>query len=156
MRSITVETTLDAPPDVIWATVQRPEAFVHVAGAMLRYPVAERHQGPWRVGDMVTGWLFLLRLIPFSRHTIEVADIDEEARTIRTEERGGLIRTWRHHVAVRPMTGHRSHYTDRIDIDAGLLTPLVATFAKVFYRYRQRRWAKLAVLLSASSSAVTA
>ncbi len=151
MKSITVETALDAPAAVIWSTVQQPEAFVHVAGGMLRYPAAERHTGPWKVGDRTIGWLFLFRMIPFSRHSIEVVNIDHAAMTLLTEEGGGLIRTWKHYVAVRPVDEDRCHYTDRIDIDAGILTPVVATFARVFYRYRQRRWAKLAVLLRTSA-----
>lgn len=153
MQSITIRTTLDAPADVIWQAVQRPEAFVHVAGAMLRYPVAERHRRPWSVGDRTTGWLFLGRVVPFSRHTIEVVEIDQERLTILTEEHGGLIRTWRHHVDVRPVSDTACRYTDRIDIDAGFLTPVVTAFARVFYRYRQARWARLAVLLRAAQPA---
>jgi hypothetical protein len=152
MKSITIESTLDAPADVVWSVVQRPEAFVHVAGAMLRYPAAERHGGPWRQGDETVGWLFLFRLIPFSRHTIRVFDIDHDAMTLLTEEGGGLVRLWRHHVSVRAVSDDRCRYTDRIEIDAGILTPIVVTFARAFYRYRQRRWARLAPLLSASAS----
>ena len=153
MKSITVQTTLDAPAEAIWSTVQRPEAFAHVAGTMLRYPAAERHRGPWRVGDKTVGWLLLFRVLPFSRHTIEVADIDHDAMTLQTEERGGVVHTWRHHIAVESVSGDRCRYTDRIDIEAGVLTSVVAAFARVFYRYRQRRWAKLAVLLKASAAA---
>ncbi len=152
MKSITVVTELDAPADVIWATVQRPEAFVHVAGAMLRYPAAERHAGPWRVDDETEGWAFLLRLIPFSRHTIRVVHIDHDAMTFLTEEGGGLVRMWKHHIAVETLPDGRSRYADRIDIDAGILTPAVAAFARLFYRYRQRRWRALAPLLRASGS----
>ncbi|MFO7859839.1 MAG: hypothetical protein R6U41_01320 [Desulfosalsimonas sp.] len=32
------------------------------------------------------------------------------------------------------------HYTDKIEISAGLLSPLIWLFAHVFYRHRQRRW----------------
>jgi hypothetical protein len=156
MKSITVHTALNAPAAAVWATVQRPETFVHVAGAMLRYPVAEQHPGPWRVGDRTDGWVFLFRLIPFSRHTIEVASIDDTDMTLLTEEGGGLVRTWRHYVKVDPLTDDTCRYEDRIDIDAGILTPVVAAFAEVFYRYRQRRWRRLAPLLAASASHVPA
>ncbi len=40
--------------------------------------------------------------------------------------------------------GSRSRYSDVIDIDAGILTPLVWGFAHLFYHYRQMRWRKLA------------
>jgi len=34
--------------------------------------------------------------------------------------------------------------TDRVHIDAGMLTPLVAAFARLFYAHRQKRWRALA------------
>lgn len=150
MKSITVGTTLDASAHTVWSAVRRPETFVHVAGAMLRFPAAERHAGPWSVGDETRGWLFLFRVIPLSRHTIRVVDIDHEAMTLGTEEGGGFVRTWNHHIAVNALSRTSCTYTDRIDIDAGALTSAVAIFARVFYRYRQRRWARLAPLLTAA------
>jgi hypothetical protein len=42
---------------------------------------------------------------------------------------------------------------DRIEIDAGVMTPLVAGFAAIFYRYRQRRWRALAPVLAAAAVA---
>ena len=154
MKSITVHTTLRASAATVWATAQKPETFVHVAGAMLRYPAAEKHPGPWKVGDKTVGWAFLFRAIPFSRHTIEVVSIDDATMTLLTEEGGGPVRTWRHYVIVEPLTEHTCRYEDRLDIEAGILTPLVAAFARVFYRYRQRRWRRLAPLLAASTAAV--
>jgi hypothetical protein len=36
-----------------------------------------------------------------------------------------------------------THYTDQVEIQAGLLTPLVWALASIFYRYRQFRWRRL-------------
>ena len=152
MKSITVETTLNAPAHAVWSAVQRPEAFVHVAGAILRFPAAERHAGPWSVGDEIRGWLFLFRVVPLTRHTLRVVDIDHDAMTLFTEEGGGFVRTWNHHIEVRALSDTRCVYTDRIDIDAGILTSAVALFARFFYRHRQRRWARLAPLLTAATA----
>ncbi len=38
-----------------------------------------------------------------------------------------------------------------IQIDAGLLTGVVAAYAKVFYRYRQRHWQSLTSVLAATA-----
>ena len=38
----------------------------------------------------------------------------------------------------------RCNYTDRIDIDAGIFTPVVAGYARWSYKMRQRRWRELA------------
>lgn len=45
------------------------------------------------------------------------------------------------------------HYEDRIVIDAGVPTPVVAAYAAGFYRHRQRRWRALARLLRAADLA---
>jgi hypothetical protein len=48
---------------------------------------------------------------------------------------------------VRPLEAGTCRYSDEIEIDAGLLTPLVWLFARVFYGHRQRRWQKVAMRL---------
>jgi hypothetical protein len=140
---------LDAPAQVVWRTVQTPQAFVHVAAPVLRFPVAERVHRPWRTGDAIVGWTWLLGVVPFSRHHLAVAAIDDEAMTLDSDEHGGVVRVWRHHIAVTPLTDATCRYVDEIDIDAGPLTPVVAAFARVFYAHRQRRWRRLAPLLAA-------
>jgi len=149
MRTIEVSTILDAPADVIWPATKTPHAFVYVARGMLRFPASERLERPWQVGDEVRGWIFLFGVVPFSKHRIVVDSIDEEARVLISNEGGGPIRTWRHELITTEVNARQCHYTDRIHIDAGLLTPLVAGFAKLFYRYRQRRWRQIAPLLAA-------
>ena len=151
MKSITVKTTLDAPAHAVWSAVQRPEAFVHVAGAILRFPAAERHAGPWSVGDEIRGRLLLFRVVPLPRHTLRVVDIDHDDMSLFTEEGGGFVRTWNHHIEIRALSDTHCAYTDRIDIDAGVLTSAVTLFARFFYRHRQRRWARLAPLLGAAA-----
>ena len=150
MRTVTVHTRLDAPVDIIWHAVNTPHAFVHVARGMLRYPAAERLDRPWQVGDHLEGWTFLFGVLPFSRHHLDVVSIDHDAHVLISDEHGGAIRTWRHELVVASIDDTSCRYTDRIDIDAGILTPMIVAFAHVFYRYRQRRWRELARLLAAT------
>lgn len=152
MRTISVSRTLNAPAEVIWPAVKTPHAFVHVARGMLRFPVAERINRPWQVGDDLYGWTLLFGLLPFSKHRLVVESIDEDGRVLVSDERGGPIRTWRHEVMVRPIDDQHCRYEDRIHIEAGVLTAVVAAYAKVFYRYRQRRWGHLAPVLAATGA----
>lgn len=153
MRTVTVSRELPAPAHVVWPAVKTPQAFVYVAKGMLRFPAAERIGRPWKVGDDIRGLTFLLGVIPFSKHRIRVEQIDDESMTMVSDEEGGIIRTWRHSLTAIPIDERRCHYEDRIEIDAGALTPVVAAFAEVFYRYRQRRWKMLAGLLRATTEA---
>jgi len=51
-----------------------------------------------------------------------------------------MVRTWDHEISIRHASATCCFYTDSVDIEAGLLTPLVWLFAQALYRYRQRRW----------------
>ncbi len=153
MRTLSVTTVLDAPADVVWPAVQTPQAFVHVARGLVRYPAAERIDGPWEEGMEITGWTFLFGVVPFSIHTLRVASIDHDGQVLISDEHGGVIRTWHHQLIATPLDATRCRYEDRIDIDAGVLTPIVYAYAWLFYRGRQRRWRALAPTLAAAAHA---
>ena len=102
----------------------------------------------WRAVKTVAGWVFLFGVIPFSRHTLHVQSIDDAAMTLSSREGGGLLRRWNHDIIVTATGNSRCNYRDRIDIDAGVFTPLVLLYARWFYRTRQRRWRALARVLA--------
>ena len=155
MRTIVVTSDFNAPAEVVWPGIQTPHAFVHIANGMLRFPAASRLDGPWTVGQTIVGWTFLFNVIPFSKHHLSVASIDHETRTLVSDEHGGLLRRWHHSLHVKSLADQRCRYTDTIEIDAGPLTPVVACYARIFYRYRQWRWKRLARLLAAADTAAT-
>jgi ligand-binding SRPBCC domain-containing protein len=142
MDSITItrRTALDARGEQVWDAVRSPQTFLEITRGALRMPVLEGRTWDWEEGEEVSGWIWLLGVLPFSRHTIRITSIDPAAKVIRTDERGGLVRTWQHDVVVEALDGGRCRYTDRVTIDAGWATLPVAAFAWGFYRYRQARW----------------
>lgn len=152
-RTISRTTILDAPCDVVWAAVRTPQAFRFITAGLLGWSPARRRTEPWVQGEELSGWLFLGGVLPFSRHRIRFATIDDQRRLLQSEESGGLIRSWCHDITVEPADGDRTRYTDTIRIHAGAATPVVAAFASVFYRARQRRWRTLAPILTASDRA---
>jgi len=147
-RTIRRSTLLDAPPELIWAAVRTPQAFRYVTRGLLDWRPLRGRGEPWQEGEESTGWLLLGGVVPVSRHRLRVAEIDHEARVLRSDESGGAIRSWRHDIIVEAHGDSRTRYTDVIRIDAGLLTAFVAAFAWGFYRIRQRRWQALAILLA--------
>lgn len=137
-------TALDASADAIWAAVKTPSAFRTVTRRLLVMPVVRRRQDEWREGETVVGWVFLFGVLPFSRHRLYIARIDESTRTLSSREFGGLLRRWNHDIEVVPIDASTCRYRDRIEIDAGIVTPVVVVYARWFYRMRQRRWRELA------------
>lgn len=111
-------------------------------------PVIGGRQDDWREGETVVGWVFLFGFLPFSRHHLHVAGIDESKRVLSSREHGGLISAWNHDIEVLPIDAGTCHYRDRIEIEAGIVTTLVVLYARWFYRTRQRRWWALAEQLS--------
>lgn len=142
--TLTRTTILDAPAEAIWRAVLRPRSFTTVTRGMLRMPVLKGRTRDWQPGERIVGRIWLFGFVPLHCHHLEVAQIDHDARLLRSDEHGGLIRVWRHDIVVEPLDDRRCRYTDRLDIEAGWATRPVALFAAVFYRIRQRRWRQLA------------
>ena len=160
MITVTVQTELEAPPHAVWRAVPTPAAFRHVTRGLIDFQPREGQTDeskPWDTGAWVAGRLRVLG-VPFSQHRISIESIDHDRRVLSTNESGGPIRRWRHLIAVEAVPGddRRSRYTDRIEIEAGVLTPLIAGFAHAFYRLRQRRWRRLAPVLAAVSTDASA
>jgi hypothetical protein len=111
-------------------------------------PVIQERNDEWCEGETVVGWVFLLGFIPFSQHHLHVAAIDEISRVLSSREHGGFIKVWNHDIEVTAVDDSSCRYRDRIEIRAGLLTPVIVLYAHWFYLMRQRRWRALAKELS--------
>ena len=144
MRTVTVASTLDAPADRVWEAVQSPVTFLYVVRGLFGVPFLAGRSAKVEQGESGTGWLFLFHVIPFSRHTIAVVEVDHASMTMRTNEHGGIVRAWDHTLHVDALADGRSRYRDTVEIDAGPLTAAVARVAQGIYRYRHRRWRRLA------------
>ncbi len=137
-------TTLSAPAPAVWEAVKTPHAFRFITRGILTMPAIRDRDRPWQEGETVTAWVFLFGIIPFSKHRLHVARIDDAAMTLSSQESGGLIRRWNHDIIVTPRDEASCEYRDVIDIDAGIFTPAIALYARWFYYMRQRRWRALA------------
>jgi hypothetical protein len=143
MRTVHVQTDLPTTADKVWQAMQHPTAFLYVTRGLFGFPALAGRTDPIRAGDHGTGWLLLFHVLPLSRHTIHVVEVDQATRTLRSREHGGVLRSWNHTLHVEPAGEGSCRYSDTVDIDAGPLTGLVALAAAGIYRYRQRRWHRL-------------
>ena len=144
-ETIKVASVLPAEADRVWEAMKHPASFLYVCRGVLGLPgLAGRTSGVVE-GEVGTSWLMLFHLIPLHRHTIHIVRVDDEAREIETEEKGGVVRRWHHVLRVEPRSDGSSQYSDTVDVDAGVLTPVVAFLGTKLYRYRQRRWRRLAL-----------
>lgn len=54
-----------------------------------------------------------------------------------------LIRKWHHTITIEPLSKGECRYNDEVEVEAGLITPVIWIFAHIFYRHRQKRWIDL-------------
>ena len=143
MQRVHVETILPTEADRVWLAMQQVPTFLYVCRGLFGVPLLAGRTEPFRAGESGTGWLFALHLIPAYRHTIEVLEVDDATRTVRTHECGGVLRSWDHTLHVEPVADGVCRYSDTVEIDAGRCTRATVLLARGIYAYRHRRWRKL-------------
>jgi hypothetical protein len=152
-----VESVLPCPPDAAWEEVQNSALLLEVTRPLVVIGPAAGESLPerWRQGETVRCRSYLFGLIPLGTHTIVLERVDPDAREIQSREHDPLVRRWDHLVRVRATEDGQTRYSDEIEIEAGLLTPLVGMFARWFYRHRQRRWQAVARRLTGAAGGVS-
>lgn len=126
--------------------VKTPRLLEHVAHPLVRFTPASSTTplpGQWSES---TYWvrLTLFGFIPFGKQAVRITFHEQPDRfQVRDNGYSRLIRRWDHWVTIEP-SGDGCHYEDCIDVEAGVLTPVIWLFARIFYAHRQARWRKLA------------
>ncbi len=118
----------------------------HVAAPLIRFsPRSAPFPMLWLPGEY-RAWMWLFGLIPIGWQAVVISHppADGDTRFVRDNGYSPLIMRWDHWIAISPHPEGGTHYVDRVEIEAGLLTPLIVAFARIFYAHRQRRWRKLA------------
>jgi ligand-binding SRPBCC domain-containing protein len=140
-----LEVILDRPAEVVWDAVLRPATFQFVARPFVEFVPVEKSGFPdrWIAGDYRVR-MDLFGLIPMGKQRIGISLDDSKAGEgeYRLRDDGGsaLISKWDHRITVRALDETRTCYRDEVEIRAGLLTPCVWLFARMFFAHRQRRW----------------
>jgi hypothetical protein len=103
-KTIHVETVLPTDPERVWSALKHPASFLYVTRGLFGMPALAGRTDPVQAGEAGTGWLLAFHVVPLHRHTIEIVEVDEATRTIRTHERGGVLRRWDHSLHAAPVT----------------------------------------------------
>lgn len=141
---IEVSSHFALPPHKVWSQVKRPALLQFVAAPILKFvPRGGAFPAEWEHREYTAG-LRALGFLPVGEQVIGIEYQGEQASGYRLRDngRGGAISKWDHMMVIEP-EGSGTRYTDRVDIEAGFLTPLACAFAKFFYTHRQKRWQAL-------------
>ncbi|HBE68925.1 MAG TPA: hypothetical protein DDW52_12325 [Planctomycetaceae bacterium] len=145
MVLIKISCRLLTTEEKLWEKLGKPESLQFIASPVLKFvPQDGQDLGArWRIDHVYQLKLYLFGFIPLGRHDIQLVNIDRNTNTILSKESGSLTRVWNHRIHFYEEAKGVVSYADQIEIEAGLLTPLIWVFAQLFYRYRQRRWSSL-------------
>ncbi|HMQ30426.1 MAG TPA: hypothetical protein PKD53_06830 [Chloroflexaceae bacterium] len=143
-------TILDCPPERAWQEVQTSRLLAYITSPLVRFvPVDPLSLPPVWSEERYLVQMRLFGLLPFGTQWIVITRpvIDgtpgREHYELRDNGHGDFIATWDHRIILRETEDGRTHYTDRVEVQAGLLTPFIWAYASLFYRYRQHRWRRL-------------
>jgi hypothetical protein len=139
-----IKTRFGTSPEIVWQEVKNPKTLTYIAGGMMGFAGADKFPHIWKEGQEIETSLILFHILPaWWKHYLKVVRVDNERMEILSNERSGFIRTWNHWIKIDRSADGKALYTDRIEIEAGMMTLPVWFFANMFYRYRQMRWRKL-------------
>jgi hypothetical protein len=139
-----VETRLDCPADHAFQAVQSSALLGEICAGWCRFePVGdETVPATWAAGGHFRLKPYIFGVLPSGVHEFKVVRIDHAAREMHFSEHDAVVSRWEHLIRVRPAAAG-CIYSDTIDLDAGLLTPVVFLWSKAFYTARQRRLRRL-------------
>jgi hypothetical protein len=151
VQTIEKTTVLPAPAERVWRAVHDPLVLKHILEPLIEINPIEPKSFPdeYVPGTYVLG-LKLFGRVPAGRQAMRIdhpAPEPGEALpryVLRDEGSGDIVRMWSHRIAIVPFGDVRCQYTDRITIEAGLLTPFIALFARTLVAHRQKRLTLLA------------
>jgi hypothetical protein len=143
-------TTLNVSAEQAWAEVCTTQLLHYVAAPLLTFKAIDPPDLPnkWQERRYLVK-LRLFGLLPIGTQWI-VITCDNFKSTfgtgryhLRDDGTGTLAKRWDHRIFIEALTGTRCRYTDIVDIEAGVLTPMIWILAQMFYWHRQRRWHQL-------------
>jgi hypothetical protein len=144
---VLVQSTLPCDAELGWERVQTLALLREICSPIIRLAPARGASelpGTWVTDLTVYLRSYLFGFIPLGTRTLRFEYVDPQRREIQTREHDPLVRRWDHRIHFEPLAPGSSRYTDDVEVEAGVLTPLVWAFAQCFYRHRQRRWKRVA------------
>ena len=117
--------------DRAWSIITSPEAAARAYAPLMAMIADTELPEHWRHGDETVVQLRGIGVLPLGRQRIAIRTRRRGATRI-LEDAGGpltgplaIVRSWRHRMAVTPLPSGGTLYRDRLDVTAGIATPLV-------------------------------
>ena len=130
-----------ADRDTVFQKLRQLSTLQTIAAPYAAFEPVNGAATAWAVGGTSAYRFRLFSFIPFGTHRIHIVRFDSDG--ISSREGNEHVPVWNHDIRLRPLDGHRTEYTDRVEIHAGWKTAFVWLWAEAFYAHRQRKWIRL-------------
>jgi hypothetical protein len=141
-KKLTVHSEIPIEIDTAWQNVKTPALLIFVAKGMIKFKSMDGDfPEKWEVGQMYGLKMRIFGFIPFGGiHHLFVEKIDDRCNSLSTREWDKGAKVWNHNIVMRDLDNGFIYYEDSIIIYGGMLTGFITSFAKKFYKHRQKRW----------------
>ena len=142
---IIVTSTLNIPFEQVRRLILRPDTMHAISRPIMYFKPLSPAGFPehWDHLRTYKVKLTLLGFIPLGWQVIkpEVRKDTKELFVMVDAGSGQLTKQWDHSITIQ-RDGSETRYRDEVDVQAmfPLLTPIIASFAWIYYHHRQRRW----------------
>ena len=141
-NKLTVHSEIPMGIDAAWDYVKTPGLLEFVAKGMIKFKFMDGDfPRQWEVGQTYGFKTLVFGIIPFGGiHYLFVDKIDDGNYMLSTKEWDNGAKVWNHDITMRELGDGKIYYEDSITIYGGILTGFITSFAKEFYKHRQKRW----------------
>ena len=141
-KKLTVHSEIPMGIDAAWDNVKTPDLLEFVAKGMIKFkPLNGDFPKQWEVGQTYGFKTLVFGIIPFGGiHYLFLDKIDNSNFMLSTKEWDNGAKVWNHDITMRDLGDGKIYYEDSITIYGGILTEFITSFAKKFYKHRQKRW----------------
>jgi hypothetical protein len=141
-KKLTVHSEIPMEIDTAWEHAKIPALLEFVAKGMIKFKsVNGDFPKQWEVSQTYEFETHVFGIIPFGGiHYLFVDKIDNSNYMLSTKEWDNGAKVWNHNIVMRDLGNGSIYYEDEITIYGGLMTGFITSFAKMFYKHRQKRW----------------
>jgi hypothetical protein len=140
MKKVIVVNEYEASAEQLWMLATDYDALGEVMQGIASFEGLP--SGRTKTGQKLDVMVSLFGKLPSQPYKMEVLECDDARMILRSSEQGAGVKSWQHTLTVNAV-GTGSRLTDSIEIDAGLMTPIFALWAKYLYGARHKPRLKL-------------
>lgn len=134
-KTVVVTSEYPVPAKTLWELIIDGDKFEEIMAGLVTFdgmPSGNIYKGQHIVVDVS-----LFGKLPKQKYEMTLTAFDNDKMRFHSSEKGAGVKSWEHTCTVAP-TESGCMLRDQIEIDAGMMTPLFAMWAKYLYNARHK------------------